>query len=236
MGKMIAFYGAPGVGKTTAALKTAMEIYGMSGSPVLFISPDMETPCLAYLLPNLKDGELYSLGATLDHTDIYREDVMKEIVSVKSMRDFGFMGFRLGENRYTYPRVTEDKVMAFFRIAGGIAEHVVVDCSSDHDDLVSILAKSCADTAVHIIKPDIKCLAWCGSHPESREDRVTVMNIVDKDLFLPIRDIQSHYKNIALTLPYSKAIKQQAITGTLTEKLGDKRYMGAVRKIAKAVI
>ena len=240
MGKIIAVCGSPASGKTTAALKIAQEIYSMNAGSVLYISPDMTVPSLAYIFPSFKDGELYSLGAALDRTDIFQDDVLQYIVSTKDAKNFGYMGFKLGENRYTYPRATEDKALSFFRVAARVGNYVVIDCSCDHDDLVSTLAKSRADEVIMLVNPDLKCLSYFGSNADQfsvvSEKAVKVMNIVDKDLYLPIRDIQNHYKDIAFTLPYSRAIKQQAITGTLSERLGDKRYISTVKGIAKAVI
>lgn len=78
MSKMIAVCGASGVGKTTAALKMAQEIYHSGKTSVLFLSPDLSVPCMAYLFPNSKDSELYSVGVTLDKTDI--EKLAKAVI------------------------------------------------------------------------------------------------------------------------------------------------------------
>ena len=75
MGKMIAVCGAPGSGKTTAALKIAEEIYYAKKGSVIFLSPDLNVPCLAFVFPKCKEEELYSVGVALDRTDIYREDI-----------------------------------------------------------------------------------------------------------------------------------------------------------------
>ena len=76
MGKMIAVCGSPGCGKTTAALKLAQGIYGIKKTSVIFLSPDLIVPCMAYLFPNGKDSELYSFGVVLDKTDIYKEGIL----------------------------------------------------------------------------------------------------------------------------------------------------------------
>ena len=70
--KMIAVCGAPGSGKTTAALKIAEEIYYAKKGSVIFLSPDLNVPCLAYIFPNCKEAELYSVGVALDRTDILK--------------------------------------------------------------------------------------------------------------------------------------------------------------------
>ena len=65
MAKLIAVCGSVASGKTTASLKIAQEIYFSAKCPVLFISPDMNTPSLSYLFPRSKDTDLFSLGVTL---------------------------------------------------------------------------------------------------------------------------------------------------------------------------
>ena len=67
MAKMIAVCGSPDCGKTVAALKLSQEIYRLKKTAVQFLSPDLSVPSLAYLFPNGKDSELYSLGAALDN-------------------------------------------------------------------------------------------------------------------------------------------------------------------------
>lgn len=111
MSKMIAVCGAPGSGKTTAALKIAEEIYYAKKGSVIFLSPDLNVPCLAYIFPNCKEAELYSVGVALDRTDIYREDVLRQMNHVKTMENFGFLGYKAGENSFSYPKATEDKIL-----------------------------------------------------------------------------------------------------------------------------
>lgn len=101
MSKMIAVCGAPGSGKTTAALKIAEEIYYAKKGSVIFLSPDLNVPCLAYIFPNCKEAELYSVGVALDRTDIYREDVLRQMNHVKTMENFGFLGYKAGENSFS---------------------------------------------------------------------------------------------------------------------------------------
>ena len=103
MSKMIAVCGAPGSGKTTAALKIAEEIYYAKKGSVIFLSPDLNVPCHAYIFPNCKEAELYSVGVALDRTDIYREDVFRQMNHVKTTENFGFLGYKAGENSFSYP-------------------------------------------------------------------------------------------------------------------------------------
>ena len=241
MAKVISVCGSPNSGKTTAALKIAMELYNFGNKkPLLFLSPDLNVPSLAYIFPHAKDCELYSVGVALDKTDVYRDDVMRQINNVKTLANFGFLGFKSGENHYSYPTPTDDKVLGFFQAMKDIAEYVVIDCTSNADDLISTLAKSYADAVIQMVIPDLRCMTYYASCAEQfehlAEKRIKVMNTMEMDLYLPINEVTDHFHGVDFTLPYSRALKQQSITGTLSERIPDSEYRKVVKDIAKAVI
>ena len=68
------------------------------------------------------------------------------------------------------------------------------------------------------------------------EGRLKVMNIMDKDLYLPINETAGHYHGVDFKIPYSRAVKQQGITGTLPQFVKDPAYRNAMSGLAKAVI
>lgn len=240
MGKFIAVCGAPNSGKTVTAIKLAQEIYEETKARVLFFSPDLSVPLMGYLFPHCKESDLYSVGKALDQTDIYKEDILRRIVTVKTMMNFGYLGFKAGENKYTYPRPTEDKVLQLFSCMRELAEYVIVDCVSDPSDLMSAMAKSEADTIVQIVSPDLKCMTYYCSNAEqfaAISDRsVKVMTIGEKDMFLPTEEIAAHFKDVQFKLPYSWMLKKQVYTGTLAERLSDTKYKTEISKVVKAVI
>ncbi len=240
MSKMIAFCGSPESGKTSAALKTAQELYYSKKGSVILFSPDTNVPLMAFIFPHCKDSDLFSVGKALDKTDIYKEDVMKQLVSVKTMLNFGFLGYKATENKFSYPRPTEDKVLALFHAMKEIADYVVVDCTSDADDLISRMAMTEADSVIQMITPDLKCMAYYSSQADIfdavSDHSIKIMNICDNDLFLPIDEVKSHFKNIQFILPYSRPLKQQVNTGTLSERLADRRYREQIAAIAKKVV
>lgn len=240
MSKIIAICGSPVSGKTTAALKLAQELYYSKKGSVLFLSPDMNVPSMAVIFPHYKDTDLFSIGKALDKTDIYSDDLMKEIVTVKNMMNFGFLGYKAGENQFTYPRPTEDKIMAMFSSMKEIADYTVVDCTSGYDDLISRMAVNEADSVIKMITPDLKCLAYYSSQAEMFEsdaDRcLNVMCIQDRSLYLPVDEVKTHFKQVHFVLPYSLALKQQTLNGTLSERLTDRKYREQIAAISKKVI
>lgn len=240
MAKLIAVCGSPSSGKTTAGLKIAQEIYWSAKCPVLFISPDTNTPALSYLFPRTKDTDLFSLSVAMDKTTITSDYIMKQIVTVNSMEDFGFLGLKAGENKYSYARPTEDKIKEFFTSCRNIAPIVFVDCSSNFDDLVSDIAMHDADMNIQLISPDLRSMGYYSAYNE-RYNTITnkcikVINLMDNDIFLPIKEVEAHFNGIDFILPYSRDLKQQAITGALSDRIKDVKYKSVCQDIAKKVL
>ena len=121
-----------------------------------------------------------------------------------------------------------------------VVEYVVVDCCCDDDDLVSALAKRECDLAVQLFSPDPKCISYYASCVNQfvliGDKRVKVMNVTDNDVYLPIDEAKKHFGGVDFVLPYERALKQQMITGTLSERVGNCRYRGEIGKLAKAVM
>lgn len=240
MAKIIAVCGSPVSGKTTAGIKIAQEIYFTAKCPVLFISPDTNTPAFSYIFPRSKDTELFSLGVALDKTTITSEDILKQTVNADSMKDFGFLGLKTGENKYSYAKPTEEKIREFFVSCGNIAPIVFVDCTSSFDDLVSEVAMREADINIQLITPDLRSMGYYSAYEEKynaiADKCIKVINLMDNDIFLPIEEVKAHFKGVDFMLPYSRSLKQQAITGTLYEKINDTKYKSTCSNVAKRVL
>ena len=161
MAKIIAVIGSPGSGKTTVTLKIAQELYcATSSGAVIYLSPSLKIPALGVLFPNYTPDSIFSLGKMLDKTDIYEEDVLNHLVTVKAMKNFGCLGYKAGENRYSYPDLTDDKVKALFDVLHTMAGYVFVDCTEEEDDLISQYALGMADEVIMVISPDLKSMVY----------------------------------------------------------------------------
>lgn len=129
MAKMIAVIGSPGSGKTTVTLKLAQELYcATTNGAVIYLSPSLKVPAIGVLFPNYTPDSIFSLGEMLDKTDIYEEDILNHLVTVKAMNNFGCLGYKAGENRFSFPVLTEDKVKSLFDVLHKMAGYVFVDC------------------------------------------------------------------------------------------------------------
>ena len=103
-GKIIAVWGSPHSGKTTFATKLATAIYSSFESTVITLYTDLETPVIPILFPFDKNEDLGSVGYPLSKTEVEQGDIINNLVTVKDMQHFGFLGYKTGENKFTYAK------------------------------------------------------------------------------------------------------------------------------------
>lgn len=241
MAKIIAVIGSPGSGKTTVTLKLAQELYcATTNGAVIYLSPSLKVPALGVLFPNYTPDSIFSLGKMLDKTDIYEEDVLNHLVTVKAMKNFGCLGYKAGENKYSYPDLTDDKVKALFDVLHKIVGYVFVDCTEEENDLISQYALGMADEVIMVISPDIKSMVYLSSNESilgNHADRaLRVLNVNEHELYSPIDDVRTNVKNIAFILPYSNQIRSQHLDGLLYDRAKDKKYRTEISKIINRIM
>ncbi len=241
MAKMIAVIGSPGSGKTTVTLKLAQELYcSTTNGAVIYLSPSLKVPAIGVLFPNYTPDSIFSLGEMLDKTDIYEEDILNHLVTVKSMNNFGCLGYKAGENRFSFPVLTEDKVKSLFDVLHKMAGYVFVDCTEEENDLISQYALGIADEVILVLSPDLKSMVYLSSNESAlgshAERAVRVLNINENELYPPIDDVKSNIRNISFVLPYSKQIRGQHLDGLLYERAKDKKYRSELSKIVNTIM
>lgn len=235
MSKIITVNGPPACGKSTVALKLAQELYHMTHKPVLYLSADLIIPCMGVIFPYSKQSKLQSLGGILDKVDIYQEDIMAHTVTSKYMENFGYIGYKTGEDQFTYPTPTDGKIRDMFASMMQIAEYIVVDCDRDQNDQISSLARGLASVRIQIVNPDLRSMSFYSNNPIP-EDTMKVMNIMDRDIYLPIEETVNHFRGVTARIPYSQQAKQQSYDGTLPQFVKDPTYRLAMARLAKEVV
>lgn len=241
MAKMIAVIGSPGSGKTTVTLKLAQELYcATTNGSVIYLSPSLKVPAIGVLFPNYTPDSIFSLGEMLDKTDIYEEDILNHLVTVKAMNNFGCLGYKAGENRFSYPVLTEDKVKSLFDVLHKMAGYVFVDCTEEENDIISQYALGVADEVILVLSPDLKSMVYLSSNESTldshAERAVRVLNINENELYPPVDDVKSNVRNISFVLPYSKQIRGQHLDGLLYERAKDKKYRSELSKIVNTIM
>ena len=108
--KIIAVWGSPHAGKTAFAVKFAENLYQRTRGAVVVLHCDLLTPTLPILFPNAREQDLFSVGTVLAKPNIFRGDIVSNLVTVKERQNLGFLGYRTGENRYSFPTFGRVKV------------------------------------------------------------------------------------------------------------------------------
>lgn len=243
MGKMIAIWGSPNSGKTTFAVKIASTIYERYNSRVIVVSCDDTIPALPLLFPNLKSKDLLSIGASLSKVEITQQEIVKNIIIPKNKKNFGFLGYKDGENRFSYPALDDVKAVGFFETLKSLADFVVIDCTSILDNTLSGVALQKSDDVICLSSPTLKSISFFTSQlplydePKYRLDRhIMGLNITESECYMPIEEVRSHFKEVAFTLPYCRKIRQQDIDGELLRPISDKKFTSKLIAIADKLI
>ena len=123
--KIIAVWGSPHAGKTAFAVKFAENLYQRTRGAVVVLHCDLLTPTLPILFPNAREQDLFSVGTVLAKPNIFRGDIVSNLVTVKERQNLGFLGYRTGENRYSFPTFGRVKVAEFFAVLSDLADSIV---------------------------------------------------------------------------------------------------------------
>lgn len=243
-GKIITVWGSPCSGKTTFATKLASAIYNCYESTVIVMYCDIETPVLPYLFPFCKTEELGSVGIALSKTQLETCDIINSLVTVKSMQNFGFLGYKTGENRYSYPRYGKAKAEELLQKLRSLSDYIIVDCSSDlSDSILSQSAITASDQIIRLYSPDLKSLSFYLSQLSvysdvqyRTEEHICGINTPNADVFIPIEEAKAQFGEISFTLPFSFEVKEQMQQGKLFEKTSDKHFETRINEIASKVV
>ncbi len=242
MSKIITIWGSPNSGKTSFAVKLALSIYKHYSKSVLVLHTDTVTPTLPILFPNYKSDDLHSIGITLSKTDVTQTELLKSIVSVKEKANLGFLGFKDGENKYTYPRFDEIKAILLLTLMRSISDYVIVDCTSDSDNVLSMAAISQSDTVIRLATPDLKSMSFYSSQlplymdPKYHcKELIQGLQIIDNALFLPVDEAKVYFREVQFVLPYCREIKRQMLDGKLLDGVSNKKYNAVLHAITDKV-
>ena len=234
--KILAVWGSPHSGKTTFATKLASAIYDSYKTTVIVLYPDLDTPTLPILFPTAKPEELGSVGVPLSAIDLEMESILTQLVSVKKRENLCYIGYRAGENRFTYPRYSKAKAEDLLDKLCELADYVIVDCPSMPDgNLLAASAIERADQVLSLATPDLSSMSFYLSQLPLFSDPEKIiqgMNVVCEDVFLPIEEAKAHFKDLRFTVPYSKEVREQSLSGKLSATVSDKSSISFLMSVS----
>ena len=238
--KIIAIWGSPHSGKTSFATKLASAIYDSYRANVIVLYPDLDTPAMPVLFPNARPEDVGSVGIPLSAIDMETEDILSQLVSTRKRENLCYLGYRAGENRFSYPRYGKAKADALLDILCDLSDFVIVDCPSVPDgNLLAVAAMERAEQILSLATPDLSSMSFYLSQLPLFSDlshHIQGLNTVTEDVFLPIEEAKAHLKDLRFTVPFCREIKEQSLSGKLWEQVSDKRYRNRMTEIARKVV
>ncbi len=242
-GGILAVWGSPGSGKTTAAVKLAKYLADQKRNTVLVLC-DMTAPMLPCVCPPSElEGE-HSLGSILAAAHVSEPLIKYNLVTLKKHSHLTLLGLKKGENEYTYPPYTETQAKELLDGLRGIAPFVVVDCGSYiANDILSAVAIMEADSVLRLANADLKSISYLSSQlPLLRDSKWDA----DKQYRVAsnLKPLQAGEQigvalgSAAFTLPHSQELEEQYLAGNLLEDLSlkDSRpFRREIEKICKEV-
>ena len=126
--QMLAVWGSPGAGKTVTAVKLALELSKRKKNVVLVFT-DVTAPTLPAVVSEKKLPDV-SVGELLAAPGMTQEQVLKTCVPCEKNPYISFLGYKAGENVFTYAEYSKEKAVDMLVLLRHIADYVIVDCTS----------------------------------------------------------------------------------------------------------
>ena len=243
MSKIIAVWGATDSGKTTLAINLASQLNKKYNAMVAVVCADDTTPALPLIFPNAKSEDMLSIGAVLSTPDITESEILRNIVTVKGRKNLGFLAFKDGENRFSYPKLDKTKIETFFAVLKGIVDVVIIDCTHNIDNPITAVSFKVADDVIRVVNPDIKNVSFFSSQLPLMTDpqyktasHIICLNSTDNAVCEPITQATAYFSDVAFTFPYQAELKSQFMKGTVLEKINDKNYNSVLTALGEKVV
>lgn len=211
-GNMLAITGSPGSGKTTLAVKLTAEI-ARKRKNVILVCGDPFVPSIPFLLP--MDGEQEeSLGALLTAPALTQDKILRACVPVPGCEYVSLLGYKLGENLMSYPKVTRERAVEFLVCLRHLADYVILDCTSVFEaDVFSILAMEMADRVLWVGTSNLRGISYYRSHAgmlEGRADTGKYLNAIGNyKVGQEWESAAGQYGGAAFIFPYVAELEKQ---------------------------
>ena len=240
--QMLAVWGSPGAGKTVTAVKLAAELSKRKKNVVLVFT-DLTAPPLPAVAAEGKLPEV-SVGELLSAPGMTQEQVLKTCVPCEKHPYISFLGYKAGENVFTYAEYSKEKAVDMLVLLRHIADYVIVDCTSVlTGNVLATAALEVADDVLRVCGCDLKAISYFASYLPLIEDRKFkpeqhIRVLSNTRPYQGGMEYENSFGGVKYRLPYLPIVEEQAATLKLLEPLAGKEaksYEPVIAAIAAEV-
>lgn len=242
MAKVISVWGSPGSGKSIFSCALAKHL-SKGKKKVIIISSDNEVPMLPFWLPSTEVDRSMSLGNIMSSLTITSSLVASKVVMLKKYPFIGLIGYTANDTPLTYPDYSTQKIRDIINESKGLVDYIIIDCSSNSNNLFTPISIEMADTVIGIFTPDLKGIGYFKSHKAILND---VKFKFEEHIFLaglarpfhPIEEIEQLFGGFKASIPYHKEIEKICLEGGMFDipNLGSSKYTDALDIVKEACL
>ncbi len=242
--QVLAVWGSPSCGKTTVSTKIAKYLSSLKKNVVLILC-DTDAPPLPLILPPSELETEKSLGSILSAARLSENLVLQNSITIKKQPYISIIGMLKGENCYSYPRYTDRQVLSLIEILRGIADFIIIDCSSHiSGDVLSAVSLAKSDCVIRIINCDLKSISYLSSQLTLLADKKfrTDMHLKIANNLKSIHsgeNIEQILGGLSFTLPNCAEVEMQYLSGELLKELSytkeTKEFRRTIQNICEEV-
>lgn len=241
--QMLAVWGGPCSGKTTTAVKLAMELASHKKNVVILMC-DFTVPAPQTLLPNVTTTGK-SLGELLSLPSISQEEILRRCILLGKNPYISLLGYQRGDNAFTYAKYSKERAIDLITLLRHVADYLIIDCESAFSsDVLSAVALETADAVLRLCVCDLKSLSYFASalpllsdsrYASARHSKVLSMVKPGQDS----GEYQNTFGGISYSLPFVPELEEQFYAARLTDELCSKpaaAYNTALRDIVSNML
>lgn len=239
--QMLAVWGSPGAGKTVTAVKLAAEL--ANGRKMWYwCLPTLPHP--ASRCGGGGEAAEVSVGELLSAPGMTQEQVLKTCVPCEKHPYISFLGYKAGENVFTYVEYSKEKAVDMLVLLRHIADYVIVDCTSVlTGNVLATTALEVADDVLRVCGCDLKAISYFASYLPLVEDRKFkpeqhIRALSNTRPYQGGIEYENSFGGVKYRLPYLPIVEEQAATLKLLEPLAGKEaksYEPVIAAIAAEV-
>lgn len=210
---------------------------------VVLAFTDLTAPPLPAVAAEGKLPEV-SVGELLSAPGMTQEQVLKTCVPCEKHPYISFLGYKAGENVFTYAEYSKEKAVDMLVLLRHIADYVIVDCTSVlTGNVLATAALEVADDVLRVCGCDLKAISYFASYLPLIEDRKFkpeqhIRALSNTRPYQGGMEYENSFGGVKYRLPYLPIVEEQAATLKLLEPLAGKEaksYEPVIAAIAAEV-